>query len=232
MNTMNILALDTSAAAASVAIMREERLICEVYLNRGLTHSQVLMKLVDDALDAAGLHIKEIGAIACSVGPGSFTGVRIGVAAARGLSTALGVGAVGVNTLDALAYNAAGLGRRICSLMDAKREQVYCAVYENDDFLQPVVGYAALGLEQAVARGGAAVYVGDAAHAYRGRILDWQPGACFLPEGHNLQRSCAVAALASEKLARGGGGGANDLTPFYLRRPQAERERLAREEKA
>jgi tRNA threonylcarbamoyladenosine biosynthesis protein TsaB len=229
MGEMNILALDTSAAAASVAIVREGRLICECYLNRGLTHSQVLMQLLDNALSAADLHIQEVGAIACSVGPGSFTGVRIGVATARGLTSALGVRAVGINTLDALGYNAAGFAGRVCPMMDARRGQVYCAVYENGDFSQPAMEYDALSLEEAVLRAGAAVFVGDAAHIYRDRILAIQKEARFLPEGHNLQRASSVAALAALRLERGEGGSADSLVPFYLRRPQAERERLARE---
>jgi len=126
---MKILAIDTTGVAASAAVVREGKLLAEDVLNYKLTHSQTIMPLVDDVLKKTETDLKTIDYIACSEGPGSFTGLRIGAATAKGLALGLGKKIVTVPTLDVLAYNIFGTENIICPIMDARRSQVYSAFY-------------------------------------------------------------------------------------------------------
>ena len=127
---MYILAIETSAAAASAALLKDDKLISESFVNIGLTHSQTLMTLVDTCLSNAGINVKDVDVFACANGPGSFTGIRIGVSAVKGLAFTDNKPVYGISTLESMAYSAAVEGYVICPVMDARCKQVYTAQFE------------------------------------------------------------------------------------------------------
>jgi tRNA threonylcarbamoyladenosine biosynthesis protein TsaB len=218
---MIILALDTSGRVATAALMKDGALLYEVYLHHELTHSDVFLPMVDEALHAVCVSPGDVGLVACSVGPGSFTGLRIGVASARAIAHAAGACTMPVNTLDALYQNVCVYEGAVCVMMDARREQVYTARYAAGERISP---YEALSLQEAVANAEDALYIGDGASVYRESIRSLQPGAVFAPPHLNFQRSSSVALCAQRAYAQGVRLGVDDLVPFYIRKPQAERE--------
>ena len=126
---MKILAMDSSAVSASCAVLEDDRLIAEFFINAGLTHSQTLMPMVESALQNAAVDIADIDLFAVAQGPGSFTGIRIGTAAVKGMAQALDKPCAGVSALEAIAYNFTGLNCVVCAAMDARRQQVYNALF-------------------------------------------------------------------------------------------------------
>lgn len=223
---MNILALDTSAVTASAAVMRGGETAAEASFTNGLTHSQTIMPMVDYCLKGAGLTVKDIDLFAVSSGPGSFTGLRIGVAAVKAMAYAVDKPCVGVPTLLALAHNVCGDGL-IVPIMDARRNQVYCAAYERrGGALAEVLPPDAMDIGELCARlDGAAIFVGDGVKAYQGKITEiMKERAFFAPPQLRLQRaaSVAAAALGLKPVSP------QELSVTYLRKPQAEREREER----
>lgn len=228
---MKILAMDTSGPCASVAAQSGEALVFEAFQQTGRTHSQSLMPLVEQALEAAGWQATDLDLIAATVGPGSFTGVRIGVTTARALSQATGVPCVGINALEAMAANVAGKGV-VCAMQDARAGQVYAAAFEGtwppkrllEDRACPLQAF----VEQARTLADRLCFVGDGALRHRDWILETLGHAAGIAPPHLLPvRAGAVAALAALRADQA--GDYQTLTPYYLRLPQAERERLERE---
>ena len=229
---MKILALESSAAACSAALCEDEFLLAQSFQNSGLTHSRTLMPMVQSMLEHCGHTLAEVDVVAVAAGPGSFTGLRIGAATAKGFALALDKPIVAVPTLDALAYNVFETNKFICPIMDARRNQVYAAFYmwENDklirltdhmaESIERVIEIAEM-LEQEV------IFLGDGVPVHRER-LEQNPAFLFAPAHCNMQRASAVAALgaimAEEGLAKPG----NAFELIYLRKSQAEREREAR----
>lgn len=231
---MLILAFETSAKACSVALARDGSLLAENYQNSGLTHSQTLLSMAQSTLHACGLRPQDVEAVAVAAGPGSFTGVRIGVAAAKGFAWGLEIPCVGVSTLEAMAENAGILQGTVVPVMDARRSQVYNAVFEaNGGVLSRKAPDRAISLAELGAEllhcGGPIYLVGD------GSMLTWQtlkdtvPDLCLLPEHRMHQRAAGVALLGEKMLKKGHTGDGAALQPNYLRLSQAERERLERE---
>lgn len=224
----NILAMDTSGPSLSVALMQGERLTYECMLQNGMTHSQSLMPLVDAALEAGKLSPIDLDCIAVVTGPGSFTGVRIGVTTAKALAHAANKPVLGINALEAIAAGVPLFDGLVCALQDARAGQVYAAGYQGGVCVIPD---AALKLEDflALTRPYArCCFVGDGAVAHKAVIKTTMgERAVFAPpEAMALSAGC-VAALAKSHPERA--IDAKALTPYYLRAPQAERERLARE---
>ena len=148
---MIILALETSALVASVAVIEDNKLLGEFSINNKLTHSQTIMPMVDDVIKMIDIEIESIDYIACAEGPGSFTGLRIGSATAKGLALGLNKPIVPVSTLDALAYNIYDTNKLICPIMDARRNQVYTAVYKwENDKLKIVNEAQAIGIDDII----------------------------------------------------------------------------------
>ena len=218
---MLILAFESSAKAASVALMDETTLLAESYQNSGLTHSVTLLKMAQDMLSCAGKTPKDVTCAAVAAGPGSFTGIRIGVAAAKG-----------VTTLEAMARNVALAAGIYCPVMDARRSQVYNALFslENGAFVR-LQEDRAVALEELETdlrgRGGPIYLVGDGAELTK-RTLSGPEDLRLLPEQLRQQRAAGVALCAREKILAGEGGDGSTLVPNYLRLSQAERERLQR----
>lgn len=230
---MRILAFETSAKAASVALLEEDKLLGEAYLNCGQTHSRTLMKLAEDLLERCELQVSDIDAVACAAGPGSFTGVRIGVAAAKGFAWGAELPCVGVSTLEAMAYQAAEFDGLICCAMDARREQVYHALFSCEGG-KPVRMYedCAISLAELSDRlkneEKPKIMVGDGAQLCYNTIGSSVSGCKLAPEHLRMQRASGVALAARELLLTGASFDGVSLVPNYLRLSQAERERNER----
>lgn len=232
---MRILAFETSAKAASVALLEDGRLAAESYQNSGLTHSRTLMKMAEDLLQNCGVSPSGIDETAVAAGPGSFTGVRIGVAAAKGFSWGREIPCRGVSTLEAMAWAAAPCETLIVPAMDARRSQVYCAAfYRMEEGVRRVLKDAAISIEELGERlkgiSGEKILVGDGAELCYNTLRDMLPGLRLSAEHLRFQRASGVALGAWDGLRRGEPADPALLVPTYLRMSQAERERKKREE--
>ncbi len=221
---MNILAVDTSAVTASAAVMRDGAIAGQVSFTTGLTHSQTLMPMIDYVLKGVGLTAADIDLFAVSSGPGSFTGLRIGVGTVKGLAYACGKSCVGVSTLKALAHNIGPTDRLIVPVMDARRGQVYTAAYRYDGpAIVEVSAPAAMGVSELCSGlREKVIFVGDGVTPYMDKIRDIMVGgADFAPPQLRLQSAASVCAAALEEKPVS----PEELGVIYLRKPQAERER-------
>ena len=233
---MLLLSFETSAKAASVALTDGSRLLGESYQNTGMTHSQTLMVMAEDLLKACGYAPADVTGVAVAAGPGSFTGVRIGVAAAKGFAWGGELPCYGVSTLEAMARNLGVYEGTVCCAMDARRSQVYNAVFEakNGELTRicedRAISLAELG-EELAAVTGPVFLVGDGAELCWRTLSEKLPNLILPPEHKRHQRAAGVALAALAKIAAGGPGDGAALAPNYLRLSQAERERLERERK-
>lgn len=228
---MNILAVDTTGPVAGCAIMRNGEIAYTAAMRLGRTHSQTILPAVDAAMRATGMSFQDFDVFCAVNGPGSFTGVRIGVCMVKGFAHALDKPCCAVNALEALAMNAAGFEGLVCPILDARRGQVYCAAFDVSSGL-PVRARpdAALPLEaflEALPSQTRLAFVGDGVPAYE-ETLRRMPNACVMPANVRDLRADAACVLAAAR--RQTWVQARELKPYYLRLPQAERERLAREE--
>lgn len=232
---MRILALDSSGLVASVAIASEDVLLAEYTINFKKTHSQTLLPMLDEIVSMVEMDLSEVDAIAITAGPGSFTGLRIGSATAKGLGLALDKPIIAVPTVDSLAYNLYGTDKMVCPIMDARRNQVYTGLYEFvDDRLvvispQKVVGIDEI-IEEIDASGKEVIFLGDGVPIHKDRISESiEVGYLFAPLHMNRQRAGAIAALGLEYYKENRIETAAEHQPTYLRVSQAERERAERE---
>ena len=233
---MRILAFETSAKAASTALLEDGRLLGEIYQNTGLTHSQTLMVMAQDLLKQCGKTVEDLSAVAVAEGPGSFTGVRIGVAAAKGFAWGGEIPCCGVSTLEAMAEMAGVFQGYLCPCMDARRSQVYNALfYVNRGEIQrltPDRAIALCDLKKELENLQEPIFlVGDGSNLCYNTLLESVPGLVLPPEHRMHQRATGVALAAAKKLAAGVECSGAALVPNYLRLSQAERERLEREQK-
>ena len=231
---MLILAFETSAKAASVALLDDQKLLAESYQNTGLTHSQTLMVMAEDALKQSGKTVSDITAVAVAEGPGSFTGVRIGVAAAKGFAWGKNLPCYGVSTLEAMAESLGIYQGYVCPCMDARRNQVYNALfYVNHGAIQRIREDRAIALtelaEELKSLSEPVFLVGDGSNLCYNTLSGEIPHLVLPPEHRMHQRATGVALLAAKKIAAGESGDGNALTPNYLRLSQAERERMEKE---
>ncbi len=231
---MKILGLDSSGIVASVAIVEDENLIAEYTVNYKKTHSQTLLPMLDELAKMTELDLDTIDAIAVAAGPGSFTGLRIGSATAKGLGLALKKPLVEIPTVDALAYNLYDANALICPIMDARRSQVYTGIYCFQDHKlvtleeQMAVPAAEL-IEKLNERGKAVIFLGDGVPVFAKTIEETlKVPYSFAPAHVNKQRAAAVATLAQLYVKEGKVVTAMEHVPEYLRVSQAERERAQR----
>lgn len=228
---MNILGIDASGIAGSIAYMKDDRLIGEYYICHKLTHSETIMPMLEHLKTLIGLELNTLDAIAVTSGPGSFTGLRIGVTTAKALALALNIPVVGVPTLDVMAYALRHTSYKICPIMDARRNQVYTALYrwENKDLLR-LSEYQGIDLDQLLSelssQNEKVIFLGDAVWQYQSHIEDkLGDKAEFVPSYMNLQRAGILVELAGQEFQKGHAVPASDFVPMYLRKSQAERER-------
>lgn len=232
---MKVLALDSSGLVASVAIMEDSILKAEYTIHHKKTHSQTLLPMLDEICRMTELDLKEIDGIAIAKGPGSFTGLRIGSATAKGLGLALAKPIVEVSTLEALAYNAYGVGGVVCPVMDARRSQVYTGIYRfeqngNEYEIEEILPPCAISIEEICGKlnalGESVLFLGDAVPVYTTDFKDkMNVPFTFMAAQSAYQRAASVAALGIKKLKEGKGIPAAGHSPEYLRLSQAERER-------
>ncbi len=230
---MKILSLETSAKAVSVAVVEDGCILASAYQNVGLTHSVTLMPLLDSMLKNAGLSLGDMGCIAVANGPGSFTGLRIGVSAAKGLAWAQELPCCGVSTLEAMAQNQRDFNGLVICAMDARRNQIYNALFDaKDGVLTRLCPDRAIGLEEVAAElkncQKNKIIVGDGAKLCYTYLLE-QGIDCRVAQGGSvMQNAMGVGLVACEMAARDAFISPSDLVPVYLRLSQAERERLAK----
>jgi len=230
---MKVIAFETSAKAVSVAITDHGVLLGEYYQNSGQTHSRTLMKMAEDLLANTDLTIADIDAVAVANGPGSFTGVRIGVSAAKGLAWGRELPCVGVSTLEGMAASCGLLQGIVCCCMDARRSQVYNALFraENGALTRlcedRAVAVEELGNELSILEG-CKLVVGDGAELCYNALKERVEGLTLAPEHRRHQRASGIALVANRLLVEGNVSDAATLTPNYLRLSQAEREKLSK----
>ncbi len=237
---MKILAIDSSGLVASVAVAQDDTLVAEFTMNYKKTHSQTLLPMLEEVKKAIQLDLGSIDAIAVAAGPGSFTGLRIGSATAKGLGLALQKPLIAVPTVEALAYNLYDTGEDtvICPIMDARRNQVYTGIYcFREHRLETLKQQDAVPMEELLealnAMGKTVIFLGDGVPVYREQIEEnCRVPYTFAPAHLNRQRAAAVAALGEIYYKEGKIQTAAEHAPDYLRVSQAERERAQRLGKA
>ncbi len=235
---MYILALESTGHHASVALTDENGSIEEI-LNPGrLNHLETMVPMIDELMKKCQLQLSDMTAIASSIGPGSFTGIRIGVTTARTLAQALDIGTIGVPTLNAFCYSQREFDGLICPVFDARRNQVYAGAFRwADGRIETVTDPGAYMidefLESLQEAGGRHMFFGDGIRVYGERIFEAEPEALLAPEPVRLQRASSVAAMALDIYNREGTQAYGSLLPLYMRKAEAERkleERLKNEQ--
>ena len=230
---MKLLALECSAIPASVAVTDGDKLLAEFYCNIGLTHSQTLMPMVEATLKATNLDVNDIDGLCISAGPGSFTGVRIGISTLKGLAAPHNKRCVGVSTLEAMAYGCTSFCGIVAAIMDARCNQCYCALFlcENnkvtrisEDMALPMAELCDKIKELNLEYNKPVLAVGDGAALFIKGFGEQLPFARLASEGCRYQSARFVAAAAKNKFINGETLNHNELQPIYLRLPQAERE--------
>ena len=241
---MRILAIDSSGLVATVAVVEQDekavgKTVAEYTINYKKTHSQTLLPMLDEIVRMTELELGSVDAIAVAGGPGSFTGLRIGSATAKGLGLALEKPLIHVPTVDALAYNLCYTDQIVCPIMDARRNQVYTGIYEfEDEKLNIIEPQMAVGIEELAERlcrfpnDRGIIFLGDGVPVYRERLqneLLVNYKISFAPAHMNQQRAAALGTLAMDYYRTGRVETAAEHKPDYLRLSQAERERAERE---
>ncbi len=247
---MRVLAIDSSGLTATVAVVEDTQTIAEYTVNYKKTHSQTLLPMIDEMAKMVELDLSSIDAIAVAGGPGSFTGLRIGSATAKGLGLALDKPLVNVPTVDALAYSVYGCSDLICPIMDARRQQVYTGIYtfsysagkkDGENLVEPVFQVLkmqmAVSVEDLIRRlnnyGRPVVFLGDGVPVYQELLAEGlRVPYSFAPSYMNRQRAAVVGALGIRYFKKGRFETAMEHKPEYLRVSQAERERAEKEKKA
>lgn len=227
---MVILGIESSAQSASAAIVKDGKLLSEMFLNVGLTHSVTLMPLIRQSVESAGLSVDDIDAVAVSNGPGSFTGVRIGVSTAKGIAQPGDKLCVPVSTLEAIAYPLKNSNAIVVSVMDARCQQVYCAVFDcHNNEMARISQDDAVSLENLCGMlkkfDKDIILIGDGTDIAYNFLSAEIPNLYKSSPIFKYQRASSVAMLAENKISNNEGvTTANDLVPSYLRLSQAERE--------
>lgn len=224
----NILAMDTSGPSLSVALVKAGKLVYECTQQNGMTHSDSLMVLVDEAMQAGKMAVADVDCFAVVTGPGSFTGVRIGVTTAKSFAHATNKPCIGINALEAIAYGARQFSGLVCPMQDARAGQVYCAAFQEEKRVLPDDALKLDVFLEQVKPYGRCCFIGDGAVVHRDDIVAAMgDNAVFSSMSAMVLRAANVAELAM--IHQDQATKWQELAPYYLRAPQAERERLAKE---
>lgn len=235
---MKLIALDSSGLVASVAILQDDELIAEYSIQYKKTHSQTLLPMLDEICQMTETDLKTVDAIAIAKGPGSFTGLRIGSATAKGLGFALNLPIVEIPTVDGMAYRLCGARDLVCPMMDARRNEVYTGIYafepgENCDEMKTLLPQCAIKVEELIGKcnelGKRVVFLGDGVSVYKEMLAEGlKVPYVFAPAHANRQSAAAIGSLAMLYMKQGKYVAAEEHAPDYLRLSQAERERKER----
>ncbi|MBI5745646.1 MAG: tRNA (adenosine(37)-N6)-threonylcarbamoyltransferase complex dimerization subunit type 1 TsaB [Nitrospirae bacterium] len=221
---MLVLGIETSTCIGSVALINDKGLLAEYRINIGMVHSERLMIAIDRLLSDTGTGLEKLTSIAVSIGPGSFAGLRIGLATAKGIQAASGIPIAPVPTLDAMAQSLKFAGRQICAIIDARKKEVYAAIYEssNNSGIRRITDYMTDKPEKVLAHiSSETIFIGDGAEPYRNLIIDrLGEQALFAPKGFSPS-AVTVAELGADMI-RNGVRHEEALIPLYLRNPEAE----------
>ncbi len=225
---MIVLSIDSASKVATAAILDENNLIAEYTINNKLEHSTLIMDIVDKLLKDSNLDIDDIDGFVVSKGPGSFTGLRIGMATVKGLSFGSNKPYVSISSLDALAYSLVNFKGIICPIMDALRSSVYTCLYKgNNGKLEKLIDYSALELDELITllkeKGEEVIFTGDAVNKHKDYLLEHLPNANFAPNHLSIIRASSLGELGLEMLLNNEHDDLNS-SPFYLKKPQAQRE--------
>lgn len=222
---MNILAIDTSSIVATVCIATEEKILAELSLNHKQNHSETIMPMIDTLLNMVDLDIDDIDYFAITNGPGSFTGLRIGVATIKAMAQATGKKIVSISTLEAMAYNIFDKDRHIVPIIDARAERIFTGIYNNGEaILKDEATTITELLEFLQDNDIQPIFLGDGAKAYKGIIKKYYDDSCFAPISMNMPKASSISSLALEYIKNNKVITYKDLDIEYLRKPQAQRE--------
>ncbi len=226
---MNILAVDTSATSASVCVAQENKIIGEFSINTSLTHSQTLVPMIEQVIDKTSVSLDNIDAIAVNAGPGSFTGVRIGVAAVKGIAFSRNIPCISVSTLESMAYNMLDSECIVCAVMDARCSQVYNALFRiSNGKVERLVEDRALSLVDLKLDlqkySEKIILVGDGAEITFNYLENSLQNVFLASVNNRIQKASSIACVAFEKMKNNETMIASELMPVYLRLPQAQRE--------
>ncbi|MEK6682886.1 MAG: tRNA (adenosine(37)-N6)-threonylcarbamoyltransferase complex dimerization subunit type 1 TsaB [Nitrospirota bacterium] len=223
---MKVLGIDTATMMGSIGLIDDEGAIAEYSLNIRATHSERLMPAIDRLLKDSGIMPKDIDGFAVSIGPGSFTGLRIGLATVKGFAMGCNKPVAAVSTLEALAFNLAYAEYLICPILDARRNEVYAAMFKSDGKggIKRLVQDMAIDMQTFLREYDEdIIFLGDAVDIYRERILDiLKDRAHFAPKNRNMPSGVSVAELGLKKIRDGKAADPSGLAPFYIRRSEAE----------
>jgi tRNA threonylcarbamoyladenosine biosynthesis protein TsaB len=228
---MLILAIDTSSKSASIALLRDDDILSEVFLNLDVNHSVVLLPALHHLLRLSRIEQNEIDLFACTIGPGSFTGLRVGASTIKGLALATGKPIAGVSSLEALAFNIAGREIPVCPMLDARKGQVYTALYRTGrnytletmeaERVTDVRGFLQCIDEEVI-------FVGDGSVKYAGLIMEMLPGKCYFASGcHQHVRAAVVGVMGKKKYLEGDVLDSVTFAPVYIRASDAEMKRFS-----
>ena len=226
---MNILAVDTSATSASVCVAQENKIIGEFSINTSLTHSQTLVPMIEQVSEKTGISLDNIDAIAVNAGPGSFTGVRIGVAAVKGIAFSRNIPCISVSTLESMAYNMLDSECIVCAVMDARCSQVYNALFKvSNGEVERLIEDRALSLADLKLDlqkfSEKIILVGDGSEITFNYLENSLQNVFLASVNNRIQKASSIACVAFEKIKNDETISASELMPVYLRLPQAQRE--------
>ncbi len=230
---MLVLSVDSSSSTATCALVKDTEVLGEINLNNKKQHSVILMDLIDTLLKEYNIEINSLDGFVISRGPGSFTGLRIGMATLKGLAFGSNKPLTSISTLDALAYNVVSFSGIICPIIDALRDNVYTCLYKSENnFLSSLIEENCLSIKELVdtlkGKNLPIIFVGDGVYKHREYLKENLPNAFFAPNHSNFPKASSVGELGVKKFKDGIVEDLNSITPVYLRKSQAEREYEAR----
>ena len=222
---MKLLSVDTSTGNSSVCIIEEDQVLVEISLDIGQTHSRHMMTMIQDALDLSRCTLSDLEGFAVVVGPGSFTGLRIGLSTIKGLAVTEGKPVVGISSLDALAFQFGLCPAWVCVMLDARKNEVYSALYENTRGLPKKIKRERVGAAEKILQNiqGPCLFVGDGARLYRSKIVEKMGETALFPLSHeNRIKASSVAYLGRLKFQNNDVDSIETLVPCYIRPSDAQ----------